>query len=237
MAGSFRLQAEGPLLAAAAITGVAFSTHYYAIFLAIPLAWSAARGARDRGDAVRRIAIAAAVSGAVFFLLSPFILVEPGTALRDIRANRQIVVDRAVENLGYAAERGALRRAAAVRHRRTARGAARARRARRSASAATRRARSGCSRFRSRSCCSSRARSGEPLPGPARAVPGPVRRRSRSRRSGGSSGWSPSCSFAAAFAMAGLESLRTDAFIRQTDTRTLALDFIRVAHPRRAPRS
>ena len=32
------------LIAAAAITGVAFSTHYYAIFLAIPLAWSAMRG-------------------------------------------------------------------------------------------------------------------------------------------------------------------------------------------------
>ncbi|HEX9369316.1 MAG TPA: hypothetical protein VF921_21975 [Vicinamibacterales bacterium] len=99
----FRLQAEGSLIAAAAITGVAFSTHYYAIFLAIPLAWSAARGARDRGDALRRIAIAAAVSGGVFFLLSPFILVEPATALRDIRANRQIVVDRAVDNLGYLA--------------------------------------------------------------------------------------------------------------------------------------
>jgi hypothetical protein len=106
-----RLQAEGSLIGAAAITGVAFSTHYYAIFLAIPLAWSAARGARDKGDALRRIAIAAAVSGAVFFLLSPFILVEPGTALRDIRANRHIVVDRAVESVGYlagAARYGAL---------------------------------------------------------------------------------------------------------------------------------
>jgi hypothetical protein len=96
-------KAEGSLMTAAAITGVAFSTHYYAIFLAIPLAWSAARGARDRVDAVRRIAIAAAVSAAVFFLLSPFILAEPGTAVRDIRANRQIVVDRAIESLGYAA--------------------------------------------------------------------------------------------------------------------------------------
>jgi hypothetical protein len=100
---SFHLQAQGPLLTAAAITGVAFSSHYYAIFLALPLAWSAARGARDRADAVRRIAVAAAVSGAVFFLLSPFILAEPGTALRDIRANRQIVVDRAIERVGYAA--------------------------------------------------------------------------------------------------------------------------------------
>jgi hypothetical protein len=106
-----RGQAEGRLVAAAAITGVAFSTHYYAIFLALPLAWSAARGARDTRDAVRRIAIAALVSAAVFFLLSPFILVEPGTALRDMRANRQIVVERAVANLGYlatAAEYGRL---------------------------------------------------------------------------------------------------------------------------------
>ena len=99
----FHLQVEGSLLTAAAITGAAFSTHYYAIFLAIPLAWSAARGARNRGEALRRIAIAAVVSAAVFFLLSPFILVEPATALRDIRANRQIVVDRAVGNLGYLA--------------------------------------------------------------------------------------------------------------------------------------
>ena len=94
---------SGNLLAAAAITGAAFSTHYYAIFLAMPLAWSAARGARHPGEAIRRIAIAAAVSAAVFFLLSPFILVEPGTALRDIRANREIVVDRAAEQLGYLA--------------------------------------------------------------------------------------------------------------------------------------
>jgi len=65
------------------------------------------RGAANPSDAVKRVAIAAIVSGAVFFLLSPFILVEPATALRDIRANRQIVVDRAAEQLGYVA--GALR--------------------------------------------------------------------------------------------------------------------------------
>jgi hypothetical protein len=98
----FRLQAEGSLIAAAAITGAAFSTHYYTIFLAIPLAWSVARAARNTGDAVRRIAVAAVISGAVFFLLSPFLLAEPRVALRDIRANQQIVVDRAVGTLGYA---------------------------------------------------------------------------------------------------------------------------------------
>ena len=96
-------KAHTPLIAAAAITGVAFSTHYYTIFLAIPLAWSAARGAANAADAVRRIAIAAIVSAIVFFLCSPFLLVEPGVALRDIRANRAIVVDRAAEQLGYVA--------------------------------------------------------------------------------------------------------------------------------------
>ena len=96
--GRFRLQAE---VLAAAVTGVAFSTHYYAIFLAIPLAWSVARGTETTGEAITRVARAGAVSAVVFFALSPFILVEPGTAIRDIVANRQIVVDRAVEGLGY----------------------------------------------------------------------------------------------------------------------------------------
>ena len=90
------------LMCAAAMTGVAFSTHYYTIFLAVPLAWSALRGASDMAQAARRIALAALVSGAIFFVLSPFVLAEPAVALRDIRANQQIVVDRAVGTLGYA---------------------------------------------------------------------------------------------------------------------------------------
>jgi hypothetical protein len=89
------------LVGAAVLTGLAFSTHYYAIFLAVPLAWSAARGARDTSEAITRITIAAAVSAVVFLACSPFILAEPATALRDIRANRQIVVDRAVGEIGY----------------------------------------------------------------------------------------------------------------------------------------
>jgi Dolichyl-phosphate-mannose-protein mannosyltransferase len=146
------------LLAAAAITGAAFSTHDYAIFLAIPLAWSAARGARNTGDAIRRIAVAAVVSGAVFFLLSPYILVEPGTALRDIRANRQIVVDRAVDHLSYlvsAARYGRLLLFDTV-------GLPAAVLALVGLGVGARRirgARSGCSRSLSRSCCSSRVRS------------------------------------------------------------------------------
>ena len=38
----------------------------------------------------------------VFFALSPFLLVEPMTAWRDITANRQIVVDRAVATGAFA---------------------------------------------------------------------------------------------------------------------------------------
>jgi uncharacterized membrane protein len=91
------------IIVAAALTGIAFSTHYYTIFLAIPLAWSVARGANSTAEAVKRITIAAIISAAVFFILSPFILAEPATAWRDIRANRAIVLDRAVATLGVGA--------------------------------------------------------------------------------------------------------------------------------------
>ena len=92
-----------PLVTAAVVTGAAFATHYYTVFLALPLAWAAAHGARTRAGALRRILLAGAISAVIFFALSPFILAEPATAVRDIHANRQIVVDRAVGSLGYAA--------------------------------------------------------------------------------------------------------------------------------------
>ncbi|MEO7272744.1 MAG: glycosyltransferase family 39 protein, partial [Vicinamibacterales bacterium] len=91
-------------LIAGAVTGVAFSTHYYCIFLALPLAWVILLRARDTGqrDVVRQLAIAAAGSAVTFFALSPFLLVEPATAFRDIVANRQIVVDRAIASGAFA---------------------------------------------------------------------------------------------------------------------------------------
>ena len=79
------------LVLAAAVTGGAFSTHYYTIFLALPLAWVAVRSARSRRDAIVNLVIAAAVSAAVFALLSPFLVTDPILALRDIQANRRIV--------------------------------------------------------------------------------------------------------------------------------------------------
>jgi dolichyl-phosphate-mannose-protein mannosyltransferase len=226
----FRLQAEGSLIAAAAITGVAFSTHYYAIFLAIPLAWSAAQGARDRADALRRIAIAAAVSAAVFFLLSPFMLAEPGTALRDIRANRQIVVDRAIGNLGYLASAARYGRLLLL----DTTGLVTAVLALAGLGVAARRDPQRTLWLLA-----------FPVPFllfiastyPASRYLVPIvpfmtlfaaiaiTEIWRKQR------LVAQLLFAAAFSIAALESLRTDAFIRQTDTRTLALDYIRAHVP------
>jgi len=100
-----RVGAKRPLVLAAAACGVAFSIHYYTVFLALPLAcviWF--RGGSDppRSTPARlgELTLAAATAAAVFFLLSPFILVEPAIAWRDITANRAIVVDRAVQSGG-----------------------------------------------------------------------------------------------------------------------------------------
>ena len=85
-------------LVAGAACGIAFSTHYYCVFLALPLALAVVMGHRHGGAGliVRRLGLAAAASAALFFALSPFILLEPLTALRDVVGNREIVVDRAV---------------------------------------------------------------------------------------------------------------------------------------------
>lgn len=92
--------ARGPLLLAGAACGMAFSTHYYTIFLALPLIL-AIYFRNDqrigRWPAILRDLVVAGIAATVaFFALSPFLLVEPGTAYQDIVANRQIVVDRAV---------------------------------------------------------------------------------------------------------------------------------------------
>jgi hypothetical protein len=88
------------VLWAAAACGLAFSTHYYCIFLALPLAWAIICRWQASGPAIvaRHLVTAALISAVVFFALSPFLLVEPIVAWRDIVANRQIVVDRAVES-------------------------------------------------------------------------------------------------------------------------------------------
>jgi Dolichyl-phosphate-mannose-protein mannosyltransferase len=92
-----RLSMRDTLLAGVA-TGVAFSTHYYCIFLALPLAWVIVQRwhAGEGGTTTRHLLAAAAASAIAFFALSPYLPVEPRTALQDIAANRAIVVDRAV---------------------------------------------------------------------------------------------------------------------------------------------
>jgi hypothetical protein len=87
------------LACAAALCGVACSTHYYAVFLALPLAVGAVLQSWREGTAavLRRLALAAAVMLAIFAACSPFLPFEWQTAWRDVVANRQIVVDRALQ--------------------------------------------------------------------------------------------------------------------------------------------
>jgi hypothetical protein len=89
---------------AAAACGIAFSTHYYCIFLVLPLTWAVMQRWRNDGWRIvsRHLVTAAVVSAVVFFALSPFILVEPIVAWRDITANRRIVIDRAVQSGAFA---------------------------------------------------------------------------------------------------------------------------------------
>ena len=95
------------VIVAGAACGVAFSTHYYCIFLVLPLIWAIVQRWRNDGWHVvfRHIVTAGIISTVVFFALSPFLLVEPIVAWRDITANRQIVVDRAVESGAFAPAR------------------------------------------------------------------------------------------------------------------------------------
>jgi hypothetical protein len=86
------------------VAGMALSTHYYAVFVLIPLA---AAALFDTGDEVtrspmnvqqrlRRLSMAGLAVVVAFVAASPFILVEPSTVYRDVIANREIVMDRAV---------------------------------------------------------------------------------------------------------------------------------------------
>jgi hypothetical protein len=97
---STRIDRARPFVIAGALCGVACSTHYYAVFLAFPLLLAIYFATRAKGATwgtlLLRTMQAGAAAGIIFFLLSPFLLAEPGTALRDMLANRQIVVDRAV---------------------------------------------------------------------------------------------------------------------------------------------
>jgi Dolichyl-phosphate-mannose-protein mannosyltransferase len=76
--------------------GISFATHYYMIFLApaFVVCHFASRGR----EGLSRVLLAAAVSAATFFLLSPFVLLHLPTALEHMRANRQVVMDRSLSS-------------------------------------------------------------------------------------------------------------------------------------------
>ena len=215
----------------AALTGAAFATHYYAIFLALPLAWSVCASAPvigpTRSGGSRR---SGSIAAAVFFVLSPYVVLEPATAWRDIRANQQIVVERAAGTFGYA--RTALRYGVLL-WRDTvdlARDRDRGHRAPRAGGDSA------------RHDCVAAGLSDSVLPVHRRNVSGDryliplchfsrCSRGSRCRglRNGNQSRRWPS--HACAGAMPFRDSLRTDLFIRQTDTRTLAEAYIEATVP------
>ena len=89
---------------AGAACGAALSTHYYCVFLAIPLVLTIVQGWKRAGPSttLRQLLYAGAAFALVFVALSPFLLVEPMTAVRDVIANRQIVIDRAVNAGAFA---------------------------------------------------------------------------------------------------------------------------------------
>jgi hypothetical protein len=84
------------------VAGLAMSTHYYAIFVGVPLAALILFPADDQPWRMRLTAliVAAGVVVVGFLAGSPFIAVDPLTAVRDVVANREIVVDRVTDNAG-----------------------------------------------------------------------------------------------------------------------------------------
>lgn len=92
-------QSRNDVLVAGAACGAAFSTHYYCVFLVLPLGWAIVQRWRAAGWRIvmRHMFTAGVISAVVFFALSPFILIEPIEAWRDMTANREIVVDRAFD--------------------------------------------------------------------------------------------------------------------------------------------
>jgi hypothetical protein len=92
----------------AVVTGLAMSTHYYAIFLWVPLATLMLFPADPQPWRARFavLLVASGVAATGFLVASPFIAVNPLTVIRDVVANRQIVVDRATAASGAFASLG-----------------------------------------------------------------------------------------------------------------------------------
>lgn len=86
-------------LTAGALAGLAISTHYYAIFIVVPIIAAAVAdlGRSGRWQASFRLLVWAGVASVFgFWAGSPFLPIEPHTAMRDMVAVREIDIDRAV---------------------------------------------------------------------------------------------------------------------------------------------
>lgn len=100
--GLFRGAAPSPWLVGI-LAGLSLSTHYYALFVLVPVVLVMAAphpSGEPAGLRIRRTALTLAVALVTFLAASPFLIVEAGTAYRDIIANREIVVDRATSSGG-----------------------------------------------------------------------------------------------------------------------------------------
>ena len=85
------------------VAGLAMSMHYYAVFVMAPVLVLAVAPAEATESAAARLSRALTitlVAAVAFAATSPFLLLDLGTAMRDIVANRQIVVDRAAATGG-----------------------------------------------------------------------------------------------------------------------------------------
>jgi len=90
---------RGPWIQAGLLAGLTASTHYYAVFIVCAIGAAAFAMAADTGRwraTARLLAWAAGASVVGFFIGTPFLLVEPATAVPDFAELRKVNIDRAV---------------------------------------------------------------------------------------------------------------------------------------------
>jgi hypothetical protein len=99
-----RRRRTGAWLLAGALAGLAMSTHYYAVFVVVPVAVAALLAVPDPSEPLARrlrwLVVAGAAATIAFVAGSPFLVAEPATFLRDATANREIVIDRVTTDAG-----------------------------------------------------------------------------------------------------------------------------------------
>jgi Dolichyl-phosphate-mannose-protein mannosyltransferase len=88
---------------AGAACGLAASVHYYAVFVVTALAlaiWMPGEARLSARERLQLTGLAFGAAAVAFLAGTPFLLAEPRTAWQDVVANRRIVMDRAVDASG-----------------------------------------------------------------------------------------------------------------------------------------